>query len=233
MKRFWATVTVEDGGIRLDERPVRTPGRAPLALPAPALAEAVAEEWRGVGETIDPAVVAACGSLAPSAVSSSYHPPVFVSVGLPFAVAELGSLADLAAAGPDSGAFAAADQRYPTGFSFSLMLYVRVDGDPFTLRARMFAPLSNIPEDPATGSAAGALCTYLATLVPNFSDALKHAVVAGAVIGGGLTVIANAPNPAGQSILSDYFEDGVSPLKLFLGALLPTFVLALCFLLLP
>ena len=45
------------------------------------------------------------------------------------------------------------------------MLYVRVDGDPFTLRARMFAPLSNIPEDPATGSAAGALCTYLATLV--------------------------------------------------------------------
>ena len=47
-----------------------------------------------------------------------------------------------------------------------------------------------------------AAITYLATLVPNFSDALKYAVVAGAVAGGGLTVIANAPNPAGQSILS-------------------------------
>ncbi|RYD81625.1 MAG: hypothetical protein EOP84_10695 [Verrucomicrobiaceae bacterium] len=78
-----------------------------------------------------------------------------------------------------------------------------------------------------------AAITYLATLVPNLSDALKHAVVAGAVVGGGLTVIANAPNPAGQSILSDYFKDGISPLHLFLGALLPTLVLALCFLLLP
>jgi Na+/H+ antiporter NhaD/arsenite permease-like protein len=78
-----------------------------------------------------------------------------------------------------------------------------------------------------------AAITYLASLVPNFSDALKHAVVAGAVTGGGLTVIANAPNPAGQSILSDYFEDGVSPVALFLGALLPTIIVALCFLLLP
>lgn len=77
-----------------------------------------------------------------------------------------------------------------------------------------------------------AAITYLATLVPNFSDAMKYAVVAGAVAGGGLTVIANAPNPAGQSILSSYFEDGISPLKLFLGALLPTAVMMLCFLLL-
>ncbi len=77
-----------------------------------------------------------------------------------------------------------------------------------------------------------AAITYLATLVPNFSDAMKHAVVAGAVAGGGLTVIANAPNPAGQSILSDYFEDGVAPLYLLLGALAPTAVMAVCFLLL-
>lgn len=77
-----------------------------------------------------------------------------------------------------------------------------------------------------------AAITYLATLVPDFSDAMKHAVVAGAVAGGGLTVIANAPNPAGQSILSDYFEDGIAPLGLLLGALAPTAVMALCFLLL-
>ncbi len=55
MRRFWKDVTVEPGnGIALDGKPVRTPGRAPLALPTPQLAEAVAAEWRTVGETIDP-----------------------------------------------------------------------------------------------------------------------------------------------------------------------------------
>lgn len=54
MKRFWKEVTVEVNGITLDGKPVRTPGRAPLALPTPALAEAVAEEWRAVGEKLDP-----------------------------------------------------------------------------------------------------------------------------------------------------------------------------------
>lgn len=62
---------------------------------------------------------------------------------------------------------------------------------------------------------------------------LEYAVVAGAVTGGGLTVIANAPNPAGQSILSKYFPEGISPLKLLLGALVPTIILACCFMVLP
>jgi Na+/H+ antiporter NhaD/arsenite permease-like protein len=74
-----------------------------------------------------------------------------------------------------------------------------------------------------------ALITYLATLVPNFTEELKFAVVSGAVTGGGLTVIANAPNPAGQSILQRYFPDGVSPLGLLLGALAPTLLVALSF----
>lgn len=78
-----------------------------------------------------------------------------------------------------------------------------------------------------------AAITYLASQVDGISTTAKYAVVAGAVTGGGLTVIANAPNPAGQSILSKYFEGGVSPLGLFLGALTPTIVLYLCFLVLP
>ncbi|CAA6678333.1 putative Na+/H+ antiporter [Lentimonas sp. CC6] len=65
------------------------------------------------------------------------------------------------------------------------------------------------------------------------SQGLEYAVVAGAVTGGGLTVIANAPNPAGQSILSKYFKDGVSPFKLLLGALFPTLVMACVFIVLP
>ena len=77
-----------------------------------------------------------------------------------------------------------------------------------------------------------AAITYLSTLVPNLTGAMKIAVVAGAVIGGGLTVIANAPNPAGQSILKRFFPDGISPLGLLLGALPPTIVYTVCFLVL-
>ncbi|MBM3855504.1 MAG: hypothetical protein FJ399_20505, partial [Verrucomicrobia bacterium] len=77
-----------------------------------------------------------------------------------------------------------------------------------------------------------AAITYLATLVPGFTDSLKYAVVAGAVTGGGLTVIANAPNPAGQNILQRHFPGGVSPVGLVLGALPPTAIMAGCFLLL-
>jgi hypothetical protein len=78
-----------------------------------------------------------------------------------------------------------------------------------------------------------AAITYLATLVPGFTEPLKYAVVAGAVAGGGLTVIANAPNPAGQATLAKHFPVGVSPLGLFLGALFPTAVMAAAYLLLP
>lgn len=75
-----------------------------------------------------------------------------------------------------------------------------------------------------------AAITYLSTLIPDLTDGMKYAVVAGAVTGGGLTVIANAPNPAGRSILNRYFENGVSPSKLFLAALGPTVVVGLIFL---
>ena len=77
-----------------------------------------------------------------------------------------------------------------------------------------------------------AAITYLSTLVPGFTDSLKYAVVAGAVTGGGLTVIANAPNPAGQSLLKKHFDSAVSPKGLLFGALAPTVILWLCFALL-
>ena len=74
-----------------------------------------------------------------------------------------------------------------------------------------------------------ALITYLATLVPNFSDTMKVAVVEGAVTGGGLTVIANAPNPAGQALLSRFFGGAIHPLGLLAAALIPTLIAALAF----
>ena len=74
-----------------------------------------------------------------------------------------------------------------------------------------------------------AAITFLSTLIPDFTDALKYAVVAGAVAGGGLTVIANAPNPAGQAILNKHFEDGIAPAGLLKAAFVPTVIMFLAF----
>lgn len=75
-----------------------------------------------------------------------------------------------------------------------------------------------------------AALTYLGSLVEGLSDSFKYALVAGAVTGGGLTVIANAPNPAGIAILRGHFdEQAVNPLGLLLAALPPTIVAALAF----
>ncbi len=79
-----------------------------------------------------------------------------------------------------------------------------------------------------------AALTYLGSLVEDISEPSKLALVMGAVAGGGLTVIANAPNPAGFGILKDSFgHDGISPAKLLTSSLGPTVVGMLCLWLLP
>ncbi len=75
-----------------------------------------------------------------------------------------------------------------------------------------------------------AALTYLGSQVPSLEDSSKYALVAGSVVGGGLTVIANAPNPAGYGILNPSFgKDGISPLLLFTNALIPTAIAAIAF----
>jgi hypothetical protein len=75
-----------------------------------------------------------------------------------------------------------------------------------------------------------AAITYLGAQIPSVTDAFKYALVAGAVTGGGLTVIANAPNPAGFSLLQKSFgESGIHHGRLFISALIPTFIAALIF----
>ena len=85
MKRFWNKVSVaREGdrfGIALDGKPVRTPGRLPLAVPHAALAEAIAGEWRGVGDTIDPRAMPLTG-LANAALERIAPDPAAFAAGL-------------------------------------------------------------------------------------------------------------------------------------------------------
>ncbi|MEW6057237.1 MAG: putative Na+/H+ antiporter [Bdellovibrionota bacterium] len=79
-----------------------------------------------------------------------------------------------------------------------------------------------------------AALTYLGSQVPGLSDSLKYSLVAGAVAGGGLTVIANAPNPVGYGILKNRFgTDGIGAGRLFVFAIIPTLIAMLCLWFLP
>ena len=82
MKRVWQDAAVAaDGVVHLDGRPVRTPGRQPLALPTAALAAAVAQEWRDVGETVDPRAMPLTG-LANAAIDRVAPDPGAFAAGL-------------------------------------------------------------------------------------------------------------------------------------------------------
>ena len=108
-----------------------------------------------------PALVARALGLPESALKLSTHAPALASVGLPFTLTELASRDALAACAPDIAAFREGAARHEGALDFAQFAYVR---EGSTIHARMFAPLDNIPEDPATGSACAALGAFLASL---------------------------------------------------------------------
>ncbi len=108
--------------------------------------------------TPDPALIAAALGLNADVIKTSTHAPVQASVGLPFAIVELQDRAALTQCQPVTDHFRTAAARYPSDMDFAIYAYAR-DGNQ--IDARMFAPLDNIPEDPATGSAAAALAALL------------------------------------------------------------------------
>jgi trans-2,3-dihydro-3-hydroxyanthranilate isomerase len=129
-------------------------------------------------------VVAECASISIGDIDLQTHAPRFVSVGLPFVIAELNDLAALNAACPNLSAFRNALALHGhDAMDFSLFLYVRNAADPSHLRARMFAPLDNVMEDPATGSASGALAAYLAQLSGQHDGNLRFMVEQGVEMG--------------------------------------------------
>ncbi|MBB6483898.1 PhzF family phenazine biosynthesis protein [Rhizobium lusitanum] len=137
-----------------------------------------------LGEAIADDLIARCVQIDPQSIRRSSHAPTFASVGLPFAFAELDSLEALAKAKPNAAVFAEAAARHKedkTGFS--LFLYVRSAENPWHIRARMFAPLDNVMEDPATGSASAAIGAYLASLLPQQDAELKITIEQGVEMG--------------------------------------------------
>jgi trans-2,3-dihydro-3-hydroxyanthranilate isomerase len=139
-----------------------------------------------VGQTVPADLIATCASLARDDVAIGTHPPQIVSVGLPFVVAELASRAALAQARPNLDRFIEANaalQLPDGGLSLSLFLYVPTPGAPGSFSARMFAPLDNVTEDPATGSASAALAAYRAALMPEQNADLTFTIEQGVDMG--------------------------------------------------
>jgi trans-2,3-dihydro-3-hydroxyanthranilate isomerase len=145
----------------------------------------------GIG--IPPEVIAGCLGLPPDSIETTGHGPIVASVGVPFVIAELRDERALAAARPDLAAFRNAAAEYPVeGGQFGLHLYVRLGGDATRLRARMFAPLGGVMEDPATGSANAALAALLSSIAPGNDVDLTYEIAQGVEMGRPSEIIATA-----------------------------------------
>ena len=108
-----------------------------------------------------PSLVAEALGLPVAVIRTDRHAPVQASLGLAFVLVELVDRAALAAAQPVIEACRRGAALHPAGLDFAIFAYVR-NGE--AVEARMFAPLDNMPEDPATGSASATLGAYLAQL---------------------------------------------------------------------
>ncbi len=129
-------------------------------------------------------VVAACASLSPDDIGTVSHTPLVASVGTPFALAEVASVEALSRAEPDLAAFRSAAARFPTlDGRIALYLYAWMPGGERRIRARMFAPLGGIDEDPATGSAAATLAALLTSMAPGDNLDLSYAIEQGVEMG--------------------------------------------------
>ena len=131
-----------------------------------------------LGITLPAGAVAACAGLQPDDVMLGAHPPVWASVGNPFVLVEVRPEA-LSRAYPDGGGFREASRQFPV-LDGRLDIYFYAH-DAGQVRARMFAPLLGIQEDPATGSAATTLAALLLSLTQDQS--LEFEIVQGVEMG--------------------------------------------------
>ncbi len=151
-----------------------------------------------IGDAVPTETVAACASLTPEDFLTTAHDPLTASVGTGFVIAEVASLDALARAAPDLAAFRAAGGAQAAGaqLRFALLMYVRRDGDATRLRARMFAPLGGVLEDPATGSACAALGALLTAMAPGENVDLHYEIEQGVEMGRPSLLIASGRKTA-------------------------------------
>ena len=147
--------------------------------------ELSAPEPLSLGKAVPAEEVAAAVSLRTEDIDVRAHPPRVASVGLPFVMAELVDRDALARARSHAAALDVVASR---GVTPDIHLYVRCDRrrqhfDGFDVRARMFAPLDGVPEDPATGSANAALSAMLASLDPKPDGEFRYRIAQGVEMG--------------------------------------------------
>jgi trans-2,3-dihydro-3-hydroxyanthranilate isomerase len=159
-------------------------------------------------------LVAACASLPVTDIATTAHTPLIASVGTPFVIAEVVSVEALSRASPDIAAFRrAATQFGELSTRFSLHLYARRDGDATKLRARMFAPLGGVLEDPATGSANAALAALLTSLAPGENADLLYEIEQGVEMGRPSQIIAGAVKTAEGPVLASVAGECVNVMR--------------------
>ncbi|MDE2335436.1 MAG: PhzF family phenazine biosynthesis protein [Rhodospirillales bacterium] len=167
--------------LRLEEKAGLVPVRIRRTSGLIGGAELTAPERLSRGATLAVHATAACLGVAPDAIVTSSHQPQVASVGLAFLCVELADRSALAQAAPRAELFARA---LPPIGTDAIMLYVRdMERGPGALRARMFAPLDGVIEDPATGSAGAALCALLADLEPAAAGEWRFDIIQGEEMG--------------------------------------------------
>jgi len=144
--------------------------------------ELAAPQPLSLREAVPVEALARAAALGPDDVVTSGHPPCVASVGLPFVIAELRDAAALARARPVT---AACEALATAGHPPDVYVYVRAEreADPAAIRARMFAPVDGVPEDPATGSAGCALAGLLGHLEASESGAFAWRIAQGVEMG--------------------------------------------------
>jgi trans-2,3-dihydro-3-hydroxyanthranilate isomerase len=155
--------------------------------------EVTAPQSFSLGKTVAIQLVASAISLSPHDILTDTHQPQVCSVGLPFVITELKDRTALERARINMSGF---DALAEVESKPSMHLYVRLS-DGFDIRARMFAPLSGVPEDPATGSASCALAGLLAHYKEEPGGSFSWRIAQGVEMGRPSTLIARAKKADG------------------------------------
>lgn len=150
-----------------------------------------------ISDEIAPEVIAEACSLGAGDIETGVHRPCVASCGAAFIIAEVTGRAALAAARPRADIF---QDRIASCSSTSVLLYTKVEEDTVDIRARMFAPLHNIPEDPATGSANVALIGLLAKHCAEQDLTLSKTILQGIEMGRPSILFARADKRRGEVI---------------------------------